>query len=53
MTQDGQVWISDTIVRGRSALRMMVISYLTEERHLRSLEERLQSVAAQVSAPAA
>lgn len=53
MTRDGQLWISDTIVRGRSALRMMVISYLTEERHLCSLEDRLDTVAARFSAPAA
>jgi glutamate/tyrosine decarboxylase-like PLP-dependent enzyme len=53
MTRDGQLWISDTIVRGRSALRMMVISYLTEERHLCSLEDRLDTVAARFSAPGA
>ena len=42
ITQDGQQWISTTRVRGRSVLRMMVISYLTEERHIDALAIRLQ-----------
>lgn len=46
VTGTGQRWISDTVVAGRSVLRMMVISYLTEERHLRNLEDAL-SLAAQ------
>ena len=50
MTRDGKLWISDTLVRGGSALRMMVISYLTEERHLHQLEEGLQRSAAKISA---
>jgi len=41
VTRDGQRWISETRVNGRSVLRMMVISYLTEERHLRGLQEGL------------
>jgi hypothetical protein len=41
VTRDGQRWISDTLVNGHSVLRMMVISYLTEERHLRALQETL------------
>jgi aromatic-L-amino-acid decarboxylase len=49
MTRDGRLWISDTLVRGRSALRMMVISYLTEERHLRELEEGLERTASKIS----
>jgi glutamate/tyrosine decarboxylase-like PLP-dependent enzyme len=38
VTRDGGRWISETKVRGESVLRMMVISYLTEERHLQGLE---------------
>jgi aromatic-L-amino-acid/L-tryptophan decarboxylase len=41
ITQDGQQWISTTRVRGRSVLRMMVISYLTEERHIDALAANL------------
>jgi len=43
VTRDGQRWISETAVSGQSVLRMMVISYLTEERHLRGLEEALNA----------
>ena len=50
MTRDGRLWISDTLVRGSSALRMMVISYLTEERHLRHLEAGLKRTASKISA---
>jgi len=45
VTRDGQLWISDTVVNGRSVLRMMVISYLTEERHLASLQQKLLDAA--------
>ncbi len=45
ITQDGQQWISTTRVRGRSVLRMMVISYLTEEQHIDALALRLQHAA--------
>ncbi|MHB1935893.1 MAG: pyridoxal phosphate-dependent decarboxylase family protein [Acidobacteriaceae bacterium] len=45
ITQDGQQWISTTRVRGRSVLRMMVISYLSEERHIDALATRLQQAA--------
>ncbi|MES2222103.1 MAG: pyridoxal-dependent decarboxylase [Acidobacteriota bacterium] len=45
ITQDGQQWISTTRVRGRSVLRMMVISYLTEERHIDALAMRLEQAA--------
>ena len=41
VTRDGRRWISETIVKGQSVLRMMVISYLTEERHLQKLETAL------------
>ena len=49
VTHSGQRWISDTVVNGRTALRMMVISYLTEERHLRNLERELDAAAERVS----
>ena len=45
VTRDGKQWISHTRVAGRSVLRMMVISYLTEERHLRQLEQALTDAA--------
>jgi len=49
VTGDGKLWISDTIVNGQSVLRMMVISYLTEERHIRALQEALQTAAETIS----
>jgi aromatic-L-amino-acid decarboxylase len=48
ITQDGQQWISTTRVRGRSVLRMMVISYLTEERHIDALAIKLQQASKSV-----
>ena len=45
VTRDGSRWISETKVRGGSVLRMMVISYLTEERHLLGLEAALANAA--------
>jgi aromatic-L-amino-acid decarboxylase len=45
VTRDGQLWISDTVVNGSSVLRMMVTSYLTEERHLQALEDALEMAA--------
>jgi aromatic-L-amino-acid decarboxylase len=45
VTRDGGRWISETKVRGDSVLRMMVISYLTEERHLQGLESALTNAA--------
>jgi aromatic-L-amino-acid decarboxylase len=48
VTRDGSRWISETKVRGESVLRMMVISYLTEERHLQSLEFALTNAAKQL-----
>lgn len=49
VTRDGSRWISETKVRGESVLRMMVISYLTEERHLQSLESALTIAAKQLA----
>jgi len=45
VTADGQKYISDTLVRGQSVLRMMIISYLTEERHVMELEKELTAAA--------
>jgi len=45
VTRDGHRWISESSVNGSSVLRMMVISYLTEERHLRELEQVLTEAA--------
>ncbi len=45
VTRDGRRWISETIVKSQSVLRMMVISYLTEERHLQGLENALTNAA--------
>jgi glutamate/tyrosine decarboxylase-like PLP-dependent enzyme len=45
VTRDGRRWISQTVVNGRSVLRMMIISYLTDERHLNALEAALTTAA--------
>jgi aromatic-L-amino-acid/L-tryptophan decarboxylase len=45
ITADGTRWISETVANDESVLRMMVISYLTEERHVRDLEDELTRVA--------
>jgi glutamate/tyrosine decarboxylase-like PLP-dependent enzyme len=50
VTADGCRWISETRVAGRSVIRMMVISYLTEERHLHALEEALAHAVQRVEA---
>src|SRR5437867_783881 len=52
VTRDGQRWISETIVNGHSVLRMMVISYLTEERHLEALQAALAKAAQNARADA-
>ncbi len=49
VTRDGRRWISETIVGGQSVLRMMVISYLTEEQHLQALEAALSEAAVRSS----
>jgi len=41
VTRDGSRWISDTRVNSSSVLRMMVVGYLTEQCHLRELENAL------------
>jgi hypothetical protein len=45
VTRDGQRWISVTQVQGRSVIRMMIISYLTEERHVEDLQAALVAAA--------
>jgi glutamate/tyrosine decarboxylase-like PLP-dependent enzyme len=45
VTRDGRRWISETIVNGESVIRVMVVSYLTEERHLRALGDALAAAA--------
>jgi predicted DNA-binding ribbon-helix-helix protein len=45
VTRDGHRWISETVANGSSVLRMMVISYLTAERHLEALQSALISAA--------
>jgi glutamate/tyrosine decarboxylase-like PLP-dependent enzyme len=46
VTRDGKRWISQTYVNGRSVLRMMIISYLTTEEHVRQLQAALVNAAA-------
>src|SRR5258708_19743920 len=41
VNRDGQRWISAATVNGQSGIRTMVISYLTEERHLKDLQASL------------
>ena len=43
VNRDGQRWISGAIVNGQSVIRTMIISYLTEERHLLGLQTALQA----------
>lgn len=45
VTQSGQRWISETMVHGESVIRIIVISYLTRERHLRQLQKALTEAA--------
>src|SRR3984893_13736256 len=41
VNRDGQRWISAATVNGQSVIRTMVISYLTEERHVKDLQASL------------
>ena len=41
VNRDGQRWISSATVNGQNVIRTMVISYLTEERHLKGLQASL------------
>jgi glutamate/tyrosine decarboxylase-like PLP-dependent enzyme len=42
VTRDGQRWISETRVAGRSVIRIMVVSYLTGQAQLAELQQALQ-----------
>ncbi len=50
---DGRYWISRTHVRGKSVLRMMIISYLSTAEHVAGLQEALQSAAQRIALPVA
>ena len=52
VTRDGRQWISTTRVSGTTVIRVMIISYLTEQRHLEQLLERLHDAAKQIRTPA-
>ena len=45
VTRDGKQWLSTTRVNGETVIRVMIISYLTEQRHLEELLERLHQAA--------
>jgi len=45
VTSDGQRWISDSIVDRESVIRMMIISYLTEQSHLEGLQAAMVAAA--------
>lgn len=45
VTRDGRRWISETVANGKSVMRMMVISYLTDETHLQNLQSALAEAA--------
>jgi aromatic-L-amino-acid/L-tryptophan decarboxylase len=45
LNRNGSYWISCTHVRGKSVLRMMIISYLSTAEHLAGLQQALQSAA--------
>ena len=49
VNRDGLRWISSAIVNGENVIRTMVISYLSEERHLKGLQEALEAAAYKVS----
>ena len=45
VTRDGRQWISITQTAAGSVIRVMVISYLTEQRHLEMLQKSLTRAA--------
>ena len=49
VTRDGTQWISMTRVRDQAVIRIMIISYLTEQRHLEEVLKRLDRAAALVN----
>lgn len=50
-THDGRHWISCATVGGMPVIRMLVISYLSEERHLDSLKAALSAAAMRTASP--
>lgn len=46
VTRDSPHWISTATVAGQSVIRMLIISYLSQERHLDSLKAALSAAAA-------
>lgn len=50
--RDGRYWISCTRVRGKSVLRMMIISYLSTAEHLAGLQQALQAAAQRLTVQA-
>ncbi len=48
VTNDGRRWISNTMVQGRSVIRMMIISYLTSHRHIEELSIALTEAASRI-----
>jgi glutamate/tyrosine decarboxylase-like PLP-dependent enzyme len=48
VTRDGRQWISTTRVNGSTVIRVMIVSYLTEQRHLEELLERMERAASKV-----
>jgi glutamate/tyrosine decarboxylase-like PLP-dependent enzyme len=53
LNRDGRYWISTTHVRGKSVLRMMIISYLSTDEHMSGLQDALQAAAQRVALHAA
>lgn len=51
VTRDGRFWISSTVVDGRSVIRAMVISYLTDEHNIAGLQSALVKAANRVTKP--
>jgi glutamate/tyrosine decarboxylase-like PLP-dependent enzyme len=51
VNRDGQRWISGAMVNGCSVIRTMVISYLSEERHLQGLQTALRAAARAATSP--
>ena len=45
VTRDGRRWISETRVAGKSAIRIMIVSYLTTRSHLQDLQQELMEAA--------
>jgi hypothetical protein len=43
VNRDGQRWISGAVVNGQSVICTMIISFLSEERHLRGWQTALQA----------